>query len=581
MNNIKKLPDNLINQIAAGEVIERPSSALKELIENSIDAGASKISISLSEGGKTLIEVIDDGMGMNLHDLKMCLERHATSKINDGDLVHINSLGFRGEALPSIGSIANLAIESYDKLKDEAWKISIINNKKNIEPSLIRFGTKVTITDLFLKVPARLKFMKTNATEIRYCKEVVKHLAMSHPKISFSLTIDSKRIFNWEKSEKADFEGTKNRLFQVMGEDFIKSSVSVHIERDGLILAGMVGMPTLNRNTGREQYLFVNNRPVKDRNLIGALRGAYKGLIEHNRFPVAVLFLDILSQDVDINVHPAKVEVRFKDSGKVRSIIVSGVRKALEKAGLNTASEISNALIDKISFDEQVIKDNSNNINLQNINLSPSSRFSENIDSDSFNNQRTYPLGSAIAQAHGTYIISETENGLILIDQHAAHERIVLEKIREGFLNSNIQKQILLIPEVVELSGDHFEVIIKYKDSLIKLGLVIEEFDNNAIIIREHPAILDKVNFSILIKDIAEEIIDFGSEFVLSERLDNICGNMACHSSIRSGRLLLTSEMNALLREMEVTPNSSQCNHGRPTFIKLSVTDIEKLFGRT
>lgn len=581
MNNIKKLPDNLINQIAAGEVIERPSSALKELIENSIDAGASKISISLSEGGKTLIEVIDDGMGMNLHDLKMCLERHATSKINDGDLVHINSLGFRGEALPSIGSIANLVIESYDKLKDEAWQISIINNKKNIEPSLIRFGTKVTITDLFLKVPARLKFMKTNATEIRYCKEVVKHLAMSHPKISFSLTIDSKRIFNWEKSEKADFEGTKNRLYQVMGEDFIKSSVSVHIERDGLILAGMVGMPTLNRNTGREQYLFVNNRPVKDRNLIGALRGAYKGLIEHNRFPVAVLFLDILSQDVDINVHPAKVEVRFKDSGKVRSIIVSGVRKALEKAGLNTASEISNALIDKMSFDEQVINDNSNNINLQNINLSPSSRFAENIDSESFNNQRTYPLGSAIAQAHGTYIISETENGLILIDQHAAHERIVLEKIREGFLNSNIQKQILLIPEVVELSGDHFEVIIKYKDSLIKLGLVIEEFDNNAIVIREHPAILDKVNFSILIKDIAEEIIDFGSEFVLSERLDNICGNMACHSSIRSGRLLLTSEMNALLREMEVTPNSSQCNHGRPTFIKLSVTDIEKLFGRT
>jgi len=581
MNNINKLPDNLINQIAAGEVIERPSSALKELIENSIDAGASKISISLSEGGKTLIEVIDDGMGMNLHDLKMCLERHATSKINDGDLVHINSLGFRGEALPSIGSIANLVIESYDKLKDEARKISIINNKKNIEPSLIRFGTKVTITDLFLKVPARLKFMKTNATEIRYCKEVVKHLAMSHPKISFSLTIDSKRIFNWEKSEKADFEGTKNRLYQVMGEDFIKSSVSVHIERDGLILAGMVGMPTLNRNTGREQYLFVNNRPVKDRNLIGALRGAYKGLIEHNRFPVAVLFLDILSQDVDINVHPAKVEVRFKDSGKVRSIIVSGVRKALEKAGLNTASEISNALIDKMSFDEQVINDNSNNINLQNINLSPSSRFAENIDSESFNNQRTYPLGSAIAQAHGTYIISETENGLILIDQHAAHERIVLEKIREGFLNSNIQKQILLIPEVVELSGDHFEVIIKYKDSLIKLGLVIEEFDNNAIIIREHPAILDKVNFTILIKDIAEEIIDFGSEFVLSERLDNICGNMACHSSIRSGRLLLTSEMNALLREMEVTPNSSQCNHGRPTFIKLSVTDIEKLFGRT
>ena len=584
MNNIKKLPENLINQIAAGEVIERPSSALKELIENSIDAAATEISIYLSDGGKTLIEVVDNGKGMTLDDLSMCLERHATSKISGGDLMCIDSLGFRGEALPSIGSIANLCIESFDKSKSEAWKISIINSKKHVEPSIIRFGTKVTITDLFFKVPARLKFLKTNGTEIRYCKEVVKHLAMSHPKISFTLTIDSKKIFYWDKSERNNFEGTKNRLNQVMGEDFINSSVSVEMERDGLMLAGMVSMPTLNRNTGREQYLFVNNRPVKDRNLIGALRGAYKGLIENNRFPVAVLFLDIIPQDVDINVHPAKAEVRFKDSAKVRSIIVSGVRKSLESAGLNTAIEISNALIDKMSFSTKSINEisyDSNNLDLNNINISPSSRFTENFDSDSFEKKKTYPLGSAIAQAHGTYIISENENGLILIDQHAAHERIVLEKIRAGFLNSNIQKQILLIPEVVELTEDHFDVIIKQKDNLLKLGLAIEEFDTNTILIREHPAILDKVNFSTLIKDIADEIINFGSEFILSERLDNICGNMACHSSIRSGRLLLTSEMNALLREMEVTPNSSQCNHGRPTFIKLSVKDIEKLFGRT
>lgn len=584
MNNIKKLPENLINQIAAGEVIERPSSALKELIENSIDAAATEISIYLSDGGKTLIEVVDNGKGMTLDDLSMCIERHATSKISDGDLMCIDSLGFRGEALPSIGSIANLCIESFDKSKSEAWKISIINSKKHVEPSIIRFGTKVTITDLFFKVPARLKFLKTNGTEIRYCKEVVKHLAMSHPTISFTLTIDSKKIFYWDKSERNNFEGTKNRLNQVMGEDFINSSVSVEMERDGLMLAGMVGMPTLNRNTGREQYLFVNNRPVKDRNLIGALRGAYKGLIENNRFPVAVLFIDIIPQDVDINVHPAKAEVRFKDSAKVRSIIVSGVRKSLESAGLNTATEISNALIDKMSFSTKSINEinyDSNNLDLNNINISPSSRFTENFDSDSFEKKKTYPLGSAIAQAHGTYIISENENGLILIDQHAAHERIVLEKIRAGFLNSNIQKQILLIPEVIELTEDHFDVIIKQKDNLLKLGLAIEEFDTNTILVREHPAILDKVNFSTLIKDIADEIINFGSEFILSERLDNICGNMACHSSIRSGRLLLTSEMNALLREMEVTPNSSQCNHGRPTFIKLSVKDIEKLFGRT
>ena len=584
MNNIKKLPENLINQIAAGEVIERPSSALKELIENSIDAEATEISIYLSDGGKTLIEVVDNGKGMTLDDLSMCLERHATSKISDGDLMCIDSLGFRGEALPSIGSIANLCIESFNKSKSEAWKISIINNKKHVEPSIIRFGTKVTITDLFFKVPARLKFLKTNVTEIRYCKEVVKHLAMSHPKISFTLTIDSKKIFYWDKSERNNFEGTKNRLNQVMGEDFINSSVSVEMERDGLMLAGMVGMPTLNRNTGREQYLFVNNRPVKDRNLIGALRGAYKGLIENNRFPVAVLFLDIIPQDVDINVHPAKAEVRFKDSAKVRSIIVSGVRKSLESAGLNTATEISNALIDKMSFSTKSINEinyDSNNLDLNNINIPPSSRFTENFDSDSFEKKKTYPLGSAIAQAHGTYIIAENDNGIILIDQHAAHERIVLEKIRAGFLNSNIQKQILLIPEVVELNEDHFDVIIKQKDNLLKLGLSLEQFDTNTILIREHPAILDKVNFATLIKDIAEEIINFGSEFILSERLDNICGNMACHSSVRSGRLLLTSEMNALLREMEVTPNSSQCNHGRPTFIKLSVKDIEKLFGRT
>ena len=404
MNNIKKLPENLINQIAAGEVIERPSSALKELIENSIDAAATEISIYLSDGGKTLIEVVDNGKGMTLDDLSMCLERHATSKISDGDLMCIDSLGFRGEALPSIGSIANLCIESFDKSKSEAWKISIINSKKHVEPSIIRFGTKVTITDLFFKVPARLKFLKTNGTEIRYCKEVVKHLAMSHPTISFTLTIDSKKIFYWDKSERNNFEGTKNRLNQVMGEDFINSSVSVEMERDGLMLAGMVGMPTLNRNTGREQYLFVNNRPVKDRNLIGALRGAYKGLIENNRFPVAVLFLDIIPQDVDINVHPAKAEVRFKDSAKVRSIIVSGVRKSLESAGLNTAIEISNALIDKMSFSTKSINEisyDSNNLDLNNINISPSSRFTENFDSDSFEKKKN--LSFRISHSSSTW----------------------------------------------------------------------------------------------------------------------------------------------------------------------------------
>jgi len=582
MNIIKTLPENLINQIAAGEVIERPSSALKELVENSIDAGASEIDIYITDGGKTLVEVVDNGKGMTVADLKMCLQRHATSKIKDGDLVNINSLGFRGEALPSIGSIADISIDSYDKIKNESWKISINNNVlQDIEPSIIRGGTKVTIRDLFSKVPARLKFLKTNGTEIRYCKEVVKHLAMSHPNISFSFHIDAKRNFYWDKSEGVNFLSTKKRLLQVMGDDFINSSVSVEEERPDMVLAGMVSMPTLNRNTGREQYLFVNNRPVKDRSLIGALRGAYKGLMENNRFPVAVLFLEIIPSDVDINVHPSKAEVRFKDAARVRSLIVNGVRKALENAGLNTASEISNALLNKMYLNSESTSDINNNFDLDNIQIFPSSRFEQNQQNVSFEKETTYPLGSAIAQMHGTYIISETENGIILIDQHAAHERIVLEKIRSGFLNNDMQKQILLIPEIVELSEERFEAIIRNVTSLSKLGLILEKFDQKAVLIREHPAILDKVNFSVLINDIAEEIIQFGSEFILSERLDNICGNMACHSSIRAGRLLLNSEMNALLREMETTPNSSQCNHGRPTFIKLEIKDIEKLFGRT
>ena len=582
MNIIKTLPENLINQIAAGEVIERPSSALKELVENSIDAGASEIDIYITDGGKTLVEVVDNGKGMTVADLKMCLQRHATSKIKDGDLVNINSLGFRGEALPSIGSIADISIDSYDKIKNESWKISINNNVlQDIEPSIIRGGTKVTIRDLFSKVPARLKFLKTNGTEIRYCKEVVKHLAMSHPNISFSFHIDTKRNFYWVKSEGVNFLSTKKRLLQVMGDDFINSSVSVEEERPDMVLAGMVSMPTLNRNTGREQYLFVNNRPVKDRSLIGALRGAYKGLMENNRFPVAVLFLEIIPSDVDINVHPSKAEVRFKDAARVRSLIVNGVRKALENAGLNTASEISNALLNKMYLNSESTSDINNNFDLDNIQIFPSSRFEQNQQNVSFEKETTYPLGSAIAQMHGTYIISETENGIILIDQHAAHERIVLEKIRSGFLNNDMQKQILLIPEIVELSEERFEAIIRNVTSLSKLGLILEKFDQKAVLIREHPAILDKVNFSVLINDIAEEIIQFGSEFILSERLDNICGNMACHSSIRAGRLLLNSEMNALLREMETTPNSSQCNHGRPTFIKLEIKDIEKLFGRT
>ncbi len=583
MSQIRKLPNNLINQIAAGEVIERPSSALKELVENSLDAGSTKIDINIIEGGKLIIEVIDNGIGMIVEDLEMCIERHATSKIIDENLTNIKSLGFRGEALPSIGSIADLSIESKYYESNNAWKISLNNQiKSKIEPSSIRSGTKVEIRDLFYKVPARLKFLKANSTENRYCREVIKHLAMSHPHVSFNFSVDTRNIFNWEGSKEKNLKGIKNRLKQVMGEEFYNSSASVNKKKINMQLVGLVGMPTLNRNTGREQYLFVNNRPVRDRNLLGALRAAYKGLMEHGRFPVVVLFIEILPLEVDVNVHPSKAEVRFKDAGKVRSLIVNGVREALESAGLKSAVEISKKMINSLETHSTYIKQDEtglNNYHLNNIDIKPSS-FVEN-KSNLHSIDKNYPLGAAIAQAHETYIISETDKGIIFIDQHAAHERIVLEKIRAGYLNNNLEKQILLLPEVIELSEEYYEVIKSHLASLSDIGLVIEEFDKNTVVVREHPAILNKINFKVLINDIIEEIMEYGAEFILSERLDNICGNMACHSSIRAGRSLQASEMNALLREMESTPNSSQCNHGRPTFIKLSLSDIERLFGRT
>ena len=584
MTHIRRLPNNLINQIAAGEVIERPSSALKELVENSLDAGASEIKVNLIDGGKTIIEVIDNGKGMLLEDLKLCLERHATSKIVDENLSNIQSLGFRGEALPSIGSIADITIESRAEGIDEAWKISIANQiKSKVEPSNIRIGTKVEIRDLFYKVPARLKFLKSNGTEARYCKEVIKQLAMSYPNVTFSLSTDTKIIFNWKASSSLNFEAIKNRLSQVMGEEFYNSSVFVNKNKTGVQLVGMAGIPTLNRNSGREQYFFVNNRPVKDRSILGSLRASYKGLIEHTRFPVVVLFININPLEVDVNVHPAKAEVRFKDAGIIRSLIVNGVREALENAGLNTAQEISNKMFKKIeinSSNTNITSEHKGYDQFNNLDITPSANIKA-INLEEQIHKKSFPLGAAIAQAHETYIIAETNNGIIFIDQHAAHERIVLEKIRAGYLNDSIEKQILLLPEVVKLSEEHFLILTQHLESLSKIGLVIEEFDKNTVIVREHPAILNNIKFEVLIKDIIEEIMEFGNEFVLSERLDNICGNMACHSSIRAGRNLQASEMNALLREMENTPNSSQCNHGRPTFIKLSLQDIERLFGRT
>ena len=584
MGVILKLENDLINKIAAGEVIERPASIVKELVENSIDAMATAIDIAITDGGKTLIEVLDNGSGMDKEDLCVCVNRHATSKLSNKNLVNINTLGFRGEALPSIGSVSDIQIESIFKSSTDSWSVSVIDGKiTDIKPSALREGTKVRVTDLFYRVPARLKFLKTNNTEGRHCQEIIKFLAMSHPDINFSFSVDGNKKLLWNASKLGDFEDIKNRLGQAMGENFISSSVSVYGQKNNIKLAGMIGMPTYNKNSGREQYLFVNSRPVRDRMLMGALRGAYRGLLALDRFPVVVLFIDIVSSEVDVNVHPTKSEVRFKNASLIRSMIVNSVRSSLEKAGVNTSSDISDKAVSNFSSGSiQNYKGfMEDNVSID-MNFIPSSR-SNNPDliKEKFINRDGYPLGAALVQVHETYIVSETQTGIILIDQHAAHERLTLEKMRHGFLNDNIKTQILLIPEIVQLKEEKMSIILKYKDNLKRLGLVFDEFDNESIAVREHPALLNNIDYSKLINDLVEEIIEFGDEFVLSERLDSVCGNLACHTSIRAGRRLTIEEMNALLRDMENTPNSSQCNHGRPTFIRLAIKDIETLFGRS
>ena len=586
MGIIKKLDDNLVNQIAAGEVVERPASVVKELLENSIDAGASYIEVAITEGGKSLIEVVDNGVGMDKEDLMVCLDRHATSKISGKDLVNINTFGFRGEALPSIGSISDIKIDSFTKGDPNGWSISLKNgNAEVIEPSSIRSGTKIRVTDLFDRIPARLKFLKTNGTETRHCTEVIKFLAMSHPDISFSFSVDGNKKFYWEKNESGLSEDFEKRFLQIMGDNFITSSLKVSYRREGLELSGMIGMPTYNKATGREQYLFVNKRPVKDRMLMGALRGAYKGLISHDRFPVVILFINISPLELDVNVHPTKSEVRFRNSSLVRSVIVKTIRSSLANEGVKTSAEFADKMISsfKVLPTNSISSQNSNvtENNPIDMNFSPSSKSFNNESFEKlFDDENHFPLGAALVQFNDTYIISETKNGLILIDQHAAHERLVLEKMRKGFLSNNVKTQILLIPEIINLNEEHVSTIVMQKSNLERLGLFIEELDKGSVVVREHPALLNNIDYKKLIKDLLEEILEFGNEFVLSERLDSVCGNLACHSSVRAGRRLSIEEMNALLRDMENTPNSSQCNHGRPTFIKLAIKDIERLFGR-
>ena len=607
---IRLLPNDLINKIAAGEVIERPASAVKELVENSIDAGATKIEIIMRNGGRTFISVTDNGCGMSKRDLVLAVERHATSKLPTDNLDSISTLGFRGEALPSIGAVSRLTIKTRSKDMDTGWSINVTGGDiEAVVPSSLKIGTQVEIRDLFYATPARLKFLKTDRTETGRTIEVIRRIAMVNPNISFTLN-DGTRTnirFNGAQGNLPNIQ--LSRIGEVLGRDFEENSLLIEAEREGFILTGYAGLPTLNKRTSSHQFLFVNGRPVQDKLLYGAVRAAYSDFLAYDRHPFVVLFLNAPGSTLDVNVHPAKSEVRFQEPGLVRGLIIGALKKALVEAGYQTSSTISNAAlgilnksISKISptgvrssGQSYKTREPSQNNYLPSsfanseiayghldLNSAPMARTDSpsHQSSESLNEIASFPLGAAQAQLHKNYIVAQTNEGLVIVDQHAAHERLVYEKMKIDLKEGGIKRQVLLIPEVVDLENIKIQRILELKDDFARLGLILEKFGEGAILVREIPSILGDINVKNLVIDIVDELEEFGSSTVLEDKLGHICGTIACHSSVRSGRTLRVEEMNALLREMEATPHSGQCNHGRPTYVELKLSDIEKLFGR-
>jgi len=593
--SIRRLPENIINQIAAGEVIERPYSAIKELVENSIDAGSSKIDVFVRDGGKALISITDDGIGMTPDELELAVERHATSKLPDDDLVHISTLGFRGEALPSIAAVSRLKIISR-KEKADAHEINVEGGiKSKVSPSSQNKGTKIEVRDLFYATPARLKFLKTDRSENIKIRETLEKLAMAYPDISFSFSTEEKSVFNYPSASSLE------RLRQIMGKEFAENALSINAVRDEIKLSGFVSLPTLHRNTSQYQYFFVNGRPVQDKLVIGAIKAAYMDFIESGRYPMLCLFLNIDPSEIDVNVHPAKSEIRFRDSAKARGVIISAIKHALQEACHKSATVnwqgeykqpssnykyISgmegNEYFSRSFIEPQPQSFNINNGFIPELNITPSAKTYTTEESyiksdESFSG---YPLGAARAQIHKNYIIAQNEKGLVIIDQHAAHERLVYEQMKKDLDNGGIKRQMLLLPEVVEMTETEVETILSRKEELEELGLYIESFGAGAVIVNEVPALLGQADIKQLIKDITDDISSYSVNISLKEKLKDICGNIACHGSVRSGRILTIDEMNHLLRKMEATPHSGQCNHGRPTYIELELKDIEKLFGR-
>lgn len=613
---IRQLTEGTINRIAAGEVVERPASVVKELVENAIDAQATRIDIVTASGGKTMLRVTDNGIGMNADDLALAVERHCTSKLNENDLFDIQSLGFRGEALPSIGSVAELSIKTRQKGADTGWALTIDGGQKSpVSPTALNTGTQIEVRNLFFTTPARLKFLKSDRAEITAITDVVKRLALAHPDIRFSLAGPDRTALDYG-SATGD-EALLSRITQVMGKEFRDNAIAIDAVREGVQLTGFAALPTFNRANTLQQFFFVNGRPVRDRQLLGALRAAYSDFQSKHRHPVAVLFVDIDPHQVDVNVHPTKADVRFRDAALVRGLIIGAIREAMAATGhrsATTGGADALALLQRRHIPSTQSSDWQQSAFRPDFQNTPNAqdpaqggRFSEpsqaayeapgaktgfevfqNPSADTRPMQAAQsepeaahlPLGAARAQIHENYIVAQTEDGLVIVDQHAAHERLVYERLKAALAKKEVATQMLLIPDIIDLPEEDVDRLEARAEELNHLGLHLERFGPGAICVRETPALLGDTDVGGLVRDIADDLAELDASTRLEERLHYVAATMACHGSVRSGRRLRAEEMNALLRDMEATPNSGQCNHGRPTYVELKLADIEKLFGR-
>ncbi len=598
---IRQLDDAAANRIAAGEVVERPASAIKELVENALDAGATRIDVAYADGGKTLLRVTDDGHGIPADELPLALSRHATSKIDGSDLLNIHSFGFRGEALPSLGAVGRLTITSRFDGAREGARITVNGGVLGpVEPAALTKGTVVELRNLFHATPARLKFLRTDRAEAGAIADVVKRLAMAEPHVGFTLRDvsgggEGKVKFRADPETGDMFDALQGRLRTILGPDFTANAMRIDAEREGYRLSGYAALPTYSRGAAVAQFFFVNGRPVRDKLLIGALRGAYSDFLSRDRHPAVALFVSCDPELVDVNVHPAKAEVRFREPGLARGLVVSALKHALAEAGHRASSTVADATLGAMrpqmphapvyQMDRPSQSALRSSYQLQQptyepqgfAEFPPSGRVEEVIKQDF----EDLPLGAARAQLHENYIVAQTRDGMILVDAHAAHERLNYERLKSRMADNGVPAQALLIPEIVEMSPDDIARLLAAAPDLAPLGLTIEPFGGNAVCVRETPAILGEVDAAGMIRDIADELADLGQTQTVKDRIEAILSRIACHGSIRTGRRMSAPEMNALLREMEATPYSGQCNHGRPTYVELKMTDIERLFGRS